>query len=165
MEIKLRFKHSFCFVRVPIGSNHRKRSGLPGFDNIPKYQLAFFSKSLWIPWPRAGLWPGCWLRGRTTHVLHWFAFCLGTFLSKLFPCQNRKGWGKEEKNSKAVRENCSWIRWHEPRLQEIKLNLWKGTAERLVDFKMSCNSCVLVGQQLLSALAAAGSAHVNKADY
>lgn len=45
--------------------------------------------------------------------------------------------------------NPSWIRWHKSHIQQIKFIFWKGTAERLVDFKMSYNSCVLVGQQQL----------------
>lgn len=91
---------------------------------------------------------GC-LWGRTTRHSHCFAFSLGLFLLNLFPCQNHKGWGEEEKKRRGCQWNPSWIRWHKPRTQKIKFNLWKGTAERLVGFKMSYNSCVLVGQQQL----------------
>lgn len=110
-------------------------------------------------------WPGWWLRGRTTQVLHSFAFCLGTFLWKPFPCHNHKGWGKEEKTQRPSQWNRSRIRQHKPHIEEIKLNLWKGPAEKAGGLQNELQQLCFGWPTTALPLAAAGSALVNKTDY
>lgn len=114
-------------------------------ENIPKYSSHFSQK------PCVSLGPCIamgWLWGRTTrHSL--FCFLPEYVSIKSFALPEPQRMRRRGKKHQGCQWNPSWIRWHKPHIQKIKLNLWKGTAEKLVDFKMSYNSCVLVGQQQL----------------